>query len=125
MQKALSKAKLGVPVDLRYRLDGDALAGQPAVLHLAAVPRVAGANLEVSIKPVNGLEVSAGSLSVQKASAATAYRAQYSITRQAAGPAEIRVLVTMGVGEGSAFSWFSVPLDGGKTAQKQDSVKQR
>jgi outer membrane biosynthesis protein TonB len=123
MKLAKSNAKIGVPVDLRYSVDGDALSGQPFVLHLAAVPRVAGANLEVSLKPVAGLQASIGTLNVQKASAAAVYRQQYAVTRLASGPSEIRVLVTMGVGSGSAFSWFSIPLDGGITAQKQDSVK--
>ena len=36
-----------VPVDL-YRIDGEALPGQPVTLHLAAIPRVAGVNLHVS-----------------------------------------------------------------------------
>jgi hypothetical protein len=123
MKLASGNAKIGVPVDLRYSFDGDALSGQPVTLHLAAVPRVAGTNLEVSLKAVEGLESSVGTLSVQKATAATPYRRQYAVTRQPSGPTEIRVLVTMGVGQGSAFSWFSIPLDGGISAGKQDSVK--
>jgi hypothetical protein len=125
MTPASSNAKLGVPVDLRYSVDGDALSGQPFVLHLAAIPRVAGANLEVSLKPMTGVQASVGTLNVQKASAAAVYRQQYAVTRLASGPSELRVLVTMGVGTGSAFSWFSIPLDGGNSSQKQDSVKQR
>jgi hypothetical protein len=124
MKLARSNAKIGVPVDLRYSFDGDALSGQPVTLHLAAVPRVAGTNLEVSLKAVEGLQSSIGTLSVQKAAPATPYRRQYAVTRQPSGPTEIRVLVTMGVGQGSAFSWFSIPLDGGIAAGKQDSVKQ-
>lgn len=124
MTLARSNAKIGVPVDLRYSFDGDASSGQPFTLHLAAVPRVAGTNLEVNLKEVEGLQASVGTLSVQKASAATPYRQQYAVTRQASGPSEIRVLVTMGVGQGSAFSWFSIPLDGGIATGKRDSVKQ-
>ncbi len=124
MKLARSNAKIGVPVDLRYSFDGDALSGRPVTLHLAAVPRVAGSDLEVKIKAVAGLESSVGALSVQKATAATPYRQQYAVTRQPSGPTEIRVLVTMGVGQGSAFSWFSIPLDGEIAAGKRDSVKQ-
>jgi hypothetical protein len=48
---------------------------------------------------------------VQKASANGAYRQQYSVTRQSAGPTELRVLVTMDLPEGSGFGFFSIPLD--------------
>jgi hypothetical protein len=126
MQTAKAPAKLSVPVDLRYSFDGDPLANQPVTLHLAAVPRVAGTNLGVSIKPVTGIQVaSAGALNVQKANANGAYRQQFSVTRQASAPAELRVLVTMDLPEGQGFGYFSVPLEGGMKARKTDSVKQR
>jgi hypothetical protein len=105
-----SSSKLGVPVDLHYQLEGDAQAGRPATLHLAAVPRVAGGNLNVSIKESAGIQATAPALAIQKASAGTAYRQQLSVTRAADGPSELRVLVTMELPEGSAFSWFGVPL---------------
>ena len=41
---------MSVAVDLRYQFDGEALPNQPVTLHLAAVPRVAGANLSVSVQ---------------------------------------------------------------------------
>ena len=125
MHAAIPSAKISVPVDLRYQFDGDALAGQPVTLHLAAVPRVAGTRLRVSIKRVPGLEVAAGPLEVQKASAAGIYRQQLSITRSATGPAALRVLVTMDQAEGSGFGYFTVPLTSGNPPQKQQSVKQR
>jgi len=105
-----ASSKLGVPVDLHYQFDGDAQAGRPATLHLAAVPRVAGGNLNVSIKESAGIQATASALAVQKATAGTAYRQQLSVTRSADGPSELRVLVTMELPEGSAFSWFGVPL---------------
>jgi hypothetical protein len=116
MKAAIPSAKAGVPVDLRYTFDGAVAPDLPVVLHLAAVPRVTGSNLKVTVKQVDGLRVSTGGLEVQKASASSVYRQQLSVTRLATGPAEIRVLVTMGVGEGSSFGFFSIPLD---------SVKQR
>ncbi|MEO8017166.1 MAG: hypothetical protein ABI769_05090 [Pseudomonadota bacterium] len=125
MALARPSAKLSVAVDLHYSFDGAVEPNQPVTLHLAAVPRVAGTHLNVSVKEIAGLEVSAGSLSVQKASAASVYRQQYSVTRLAAAPADLRVLVTMDSAEGSAFGFFSIPLDGGISTQKQDSVKQR
>jgi hypothetical protein len=131
MQAAVRSAKMSVPVDLRYQFDTAPVANQPVTLHLAAVPRVAGTQLRVSIKDVDGLQVAAGPLQIQKAAASSAYRQQLSVTRQAAGPESLRVLVTMDLPEGTAFGYFSIPLNGstpltsGKTAQKQHSVKQR
>lgn len=126
MKSARPPAKAGVPVDLRYSFDGDPAANQPVTLHLAAVPRVAGSNLGVSIKTVQGIQVAAaGVLNVQKASANGAYRQHFSVTRQAAAPGELRVLVTMDTPEGTGFGFYSIPLDAGATSRKQDSVKQR
>jgi hypothetical protein len=105
-----ASSKLGVPVDLHYQFDGDMQAGRPTTLHLAAVPRIAGGNLNVSIKESAGIQATAAALAIQKASAGTAYRQQLSVTRAADGPSELRVLVTMELPEGSAFSWFAVPL---------------
>ena len=64
-------------------------------------------------------------LLVQKASAATPYRQQLSVTRSASGPESLRVLVTMDLAEGTAFGYFTIPLASGITAQKLESVKQR
>ena len=125
MHVAIPSAKMSVPVDLRYQLDGDALPGQPVTLHLAAIPRVAGVNLHVSVKSVEGLQIAAGPLEVQKASAASAYRQRVSVTRSDAGPESLRVLVTMDMPEGTAFGYYTVPLASGITAQKPQSVKQR
>jgi hypothetical protein len=125
MTLATAPAKLSVPVDLRFQFEGDASGGLPVTLHLAAVPRVAGSNLKVSIKEVPGLQTSAITLGAQKASAATAYRQQVSVTKLAGGPSELRVLVTMDVGESSAFGWFGVPFGAAPAPRKQDSMEQR
>jgi hypothetical protein len=124
MQTATAPAKLSVPVDLKYHFDGDPLANQPVTLHLAAVPRIAGTNLSVSIKSVDGVQVvSSGALNIRKALANDAYRQQFSITRQGSVP-ELRVLVVMDMPEGLGHGFFSVPFESGKKSQKQDSVKQ-
>src|SRR5262245_4717185 len=126
MQVARPSAKLGVAVDLRYQFDTEPLPGQAAVLHLAAVPRVAGSNLKVSVKQAEGLQFGgAEPLRVQKATRAGVYRQTFSVTRASAGPQNLRVLVTMDMGEGIAFGYYSIPFSGGQTAQKLDSVKQR
>ncbi len=125
MTLATAPSKLSVPVDLRYQFEGDVTTGQPVTLHLAAVPRVAGSNLKVSIKEVSGIQTTASTLSAQKASASTAYRQQLSVTRLAGSPAELRVLVTMELSEGLAFGWFSVPLNAAPAARKQNPVELR
>jgi hypothetical protein len=126
MRMARPSAKLSVAVDLRYQFDAEPLPNQPVILHLAAVPRVGGSNLKVSVKPAAGLQLaSAGAVQVQKASAAGVYRQQMSLTRTTAGPQSLRVLVTMDMPEGRAFGYYSIPLANGTSAQKSDSVKQR
>jgi hypothetical protein len=127
MRVARAGAKISVAVDLRYQFEADPQPGQPVQLHLAAVPRVGGTNLRVSVKPAAGLQLATGksALQVQKASARGVYRQQMSVTRSAAGPESLRVLVTMDMPEGRAFGYYSIPLTAGTTAQKLDSVKQR
>lgn len=110
---AATSEKMGVPVDLRYQIDGDALSGQPVTVHLAAVPRSAGTNLEVSIKEEAGLQFpKAASINAEKAEAGAAYRRQVTLTRTSDGPQELRVLVTMDFPIGKGFTWYSVPLGG-------------
>lgn len=116
-------SKIGVPVDLRYQFDGDVDSGQAVTLHLAAVPRVPGDNLKVSIKDVSGIRLSAGPMNAQKVSASTAYRQQLSVSKLAGGPKELRVLVTMDLPEGAAFGWFSVPFSAALPASKVAPVK--
>lgn len=126
MTLARSTGKAGVPVDLRFSFDSQPIAGQPVTLHLAAVPRVSGSNLEVSIKRVDGMQVSStGALTARKADASGTYRQQYSMTLHGPAPTELRVLVTMDTPEGSAFGFFGIPLEAGNSSHKLNSVKQR
>lgn len=117
MKLAAAGSKLGVPVDLRYQFDGEVQADRPVTLHLAAVPRVAGSNLSVSVQDSPGIDALAAPITAQKAAASQAYRQQLSVTRHANAPSELRVLVTMDVAEGPAFGYFSVPLDGTDAAR--------
>jgi hypothetical protein len=110
MSLAVPSSKLGVPADLRYSFEGDASSGQAVTLHLAAVPRVAGSNLAVGIKPQAGIRTTVSEYRSDKVVATTAYRQQLSLVREANGPTELRVVVTMDLPIGSAFSYFSVPL---------------
>jgi len=125
MSVATPSAKASVAVDVRYSFDSAPLPGQPATLHLAALPRVNGSNLRVSVKEVAGVELASGPLNQQKNNGSDVYRRQYSVTRSMNSPMQLRVLVTMDYDSGSAFGFYSVPLDGGTISQKRDSVKQR
>jgi hypothetical protein len=127
MRAASPSAKMSVAVDLLYSFESAPLTNQPVTLYLAAVPRAPGANLKVSVKEVEGVALSAGPPKLRKsdASGADVLRRQYSVTRAANSPSQLRVLVTMDMAEGSGFGFFSIPFDGGTTAQKTDSVKQR
>ena len=130
MTLARPSAKMSVAVDLRYQFVGAVVEGQPVTLNLAAIPRVAGTNFNVHVGKAPGLEISNGTLSAQKVEAAGVYRQQLSVIRHATAPANLRVQVTMDMPEGTAFGFFTIPLDAGQfqdgnTAQKSDSVKQR
>jgi hypothetical protein len=125
MLAAIPSTKMSVAVDLHYSFDGEVLPNQPVIVHLAAVPRVTGGNMKVSVQRAAGLQLAAGPLTVQKASASGVYRQQFSLTRLAGTPEPLRVLVTMQMGEDTGFGYFTIPLDGGTSAQKHDSVKQR
>ena len=125
MHAAIPSAKMSVPVELRYQIDGDAVANQPVTVRLAALSRVAGARLQVTVKQVPGLQVASGPLLVQKVAAAGVYRQALSITRASSGPQSLRVLVTMDTPDGSGFGFYTVPLFSGNSPQKLQSVKQR
>jgi hypothetical protein len=122
MRVAVPSAKMGVAAELRYQFDAEPLANQAVTLHLAAVGRVPGQRLAMAIKESDGVSTVAGPVSLQKADDNTVYRQQFSLTRKADGPRSVRVVVTMDSPAGSAFGFFTVPLDSG-TVVAQDSAK--
>jgi hypothetical protein len=128
MSLATPSAKMSVPAELRYSFESDVAAGQPALLNLAAIPHAPGAALRISVQEEQGLQIAAGPMRTQKASALAIYRQQVSVTRLAGGPANVRVLVRMQMGEDSSFGYFSIPLDRSPALesrkQKPDLVKQ-
>jgi hypothetical protein len=113
MRLATPSAKMTVAADLRYQFDSAPLAGQPATLHLAAVARVPGQNLRISLKEAPGLQFAAGPAGIQKVNSSSIYRQQFSVTRNASAPDSLRVLVTMESPAGSGFGFFTIPLEGG------------
>jgi hypothetical protein len=122
MLAAVPSGKMTIAVGLRYALSGDPATG-PMTLSLAAIPRVAGTNLNVSVKSEPGIKATTTPMRVEKATVSGIYRKQMSLN---VGPEvrRIRVLVTMDIAEGTGFGFFSIPLDGGINPQKLDSVKQ-
>ncbi len=125
MKVARASAKMSVAVDLRYQIDA-AAPGRPVTLHLAAVPRVEATRFDLKVAPESGIELAPGALTLQKSGSENVYRRQYTVTRSPTAPASVDVLVTMDSSAGSGFGYFTVPLDGGSSAQNQhDPVKQR
>ena len=111
MRVAIPSAKMGVAAELRYQFDTEPLANQAVTLHLAAVGRVPGQKLAMTIKQADGISTAPGAMSVQKAGENTVYRQLFSLTRSADGPRSVRVAVTMDSPAGSAFGFFTVPLE--------------
>jgi hypothetical protein len=124
MLAAVPSTKMSIAADLRYSFDGPVLPNQPVNVHIAAVPRAGGASMTVSVQDDPGLQIAATPLNVQKTSALGVYRQQFSLTKLAAGTRQVRVLVVMESEAGSAFGYFTIPLDGGTNPQKQESLKQ-
>jgi hypothetical protein len=125
MDRARPSAKTSIAVDLRYQVEAGA-PGQPDTLHLAAVPPVEGQTLQLSVKPTPGIELTPGTANVQKSGATNVYRRKYTMTRTMTAPSAVRVLVTMDAEAGSAFGYFTVPLEGGTSAQNgKDPVERR
>jgi hypothetical protein len=122
-----SNSKMGVGVDLRYSFEGAVLPNQPVIVNLAAVPRVGGLNLKVTVQEAKGFRLASVPLNVQKTNASGVYRQQFSLTKVSGTAEPLRVLVIAEAGESSAFGYFTIPLppDDGTIAQKQESVKQR
>ena len=99
--------------------------GQSATLHVAVVPRIAVAPMQVSLSEKAGLTIAAGPARVQKLGNRDVIRRQYAVTRAAESAREIRVLVTMDAAEGTGFGFFTIPLEGSTPSRKLDSVKQQ
>jgi hypothetical protein len=125
---ARPQAKLGVAVDLKYQIDGAVAANLPVTLRVALVPRVAGTNLSLEVKPSDGVRIDAAPLSLQKANAAGIYRHSFAITPSTGKTGPIRVLVGMDTAEGRSYGIFTIPVDEAAAnipSAKQESVKQR
>jgi hypothetical protein len=125
MPLARPSAKISVAADVRYQIEGPIEPGQSATLHLAVVPRIAGAPMQVTLAENAGLSIAAGPASVQKVGNRDVVRRQYAVTRSTAAANQVRVLVTMQAAEGTGFGFFTIPLEDGTPSRKLDSVKQQ
>lgn len=130
MSVARLVGKMGVPVEVRYRLADTAVADQPTTLQLAFTPHVAGENLRVEFLSSGSVSIESGSepFARQKTDAAGVYRHSLVVTKrrstQAGVQGEMRVLVSMDVEGGRYFGIFAVPLGEGAPAAKS-AVKQQ
>jgi len=128
MLAAIPSSKATVAADLRYSFAAEVLPNQPVMVHIAAIPRISGAKMKVSVQQSSGLKLAAGPLDVQKTDALGVYRQQFSLTKLSGTTEPLRVLVTMQMGEDTGFGYFTIPLstaatDGGTIAQKRESAK--
>lgn len=112
MSLATAVGKIGVPVDVRYKVSGVVAKDQPATVQLAFVPRVAGSNLRVEFPETAGVAVDAGSGAVwaEKATTSDVFRRNVSVTPTAGDSGEMRAIVSMDFDGGRYFSVFSIPV---------------
>jgi hypothetical protein len=114
----VQSSKIGVPVEVRYVLAGVAARNQPARLDVAFVPRVEGANLEITFLDSESISIDAGAapLIVARTGTSSVHRRRLTVTPKAADVGEIRVQVTMDVGGGRYSSIFVLPVSGAAAA---------
>ncbi|MGH8285405.1 MAG: hypothetical protein ACRETT_06525 [Steroidobacteraceae bacterium] len=112
MSLATAVGKIGVPVDVRYKVSGVVTKDQPATVQLAFVPRVAGSNLRIEFPETAGVAVDAGSgaVWVEKATTLDVFRRNVSVTPTAGDSGEMRAIVSMDFDGGRYFSVFSIPV---------------
>ncbi|MGQ0835256.1 MAG: hypothetical protein ACT4O5_10105 [Gammaproteobacteria bacterium] len=104
--------KIGVPVDVRYKVSGVVAKDQPATVQLAFVPRVAGTNLRIEFPETAGVAVDAGwgAVWAEKATTSDVFRRNVSVTPTAGDSGEMRAIVSMDFDGGRYFSVFSIPV---------------
>lgn len=112
MSLATAVGKIGVPVDVRYKVSGVVAKDQPATVQLAFVPRVAGSNLRIEFPETAGVAVDAGSGAVwaEKATTSDVFRRNVTVTPTAGDSGEMRAIVSMDFDGGRYFSVFSIPV---------------
>lgn len=104
--------KIGAPLEVRYALPAQLAKDQPAMLELAFVPQAEGTNLRIEF-PANeavSLGKGSGGMKVGKASAASVHRMELGITPRQQSAGEVRVLVSIDVGDARYAGLYSVPL---------------
>ena len=104
--------KIGVPADVRYAFSGEVIAGVPAQLQVAIIPRTDGDNLNVEFPVTAGvaLRKSVTTQAFGKASVAAAYRLSVEISTDTRAPAKLPVIVSMDTADGRFFTVFGIPL---------------
>jgi hypothetical protein len=113
MQRAVPSSKVGVPVEVRYRVVGTPGQNQPATLHLAFVPQVPGKGLKVEFPPSRGVSIETGGspMTIQKATPEDVYRKNLLVTPLGSDAGQVRAMVWMEVEGGRTyFSIFQIPV---------------
>lgn len=124
---AVPEGKISAPVGVSYRLHGTWQLGQPVVLALSFTPRVDGRNLQFEMPDAPGdpLRKSAVTLASSKASRATRYESNVTLIPDDADARDLRVLVSIDVGDGRFASFFRVPLASAQAARGAAQRKRR
>ena len=109
---SVQMGKVGVPVDVRYKLAGVAAKDQPTPLDLAFVPRIEGTNLEVTFigSETTSIDAGAAPFVVAKPATSSIQRRRLTVTPRAADDGMVRVQVSMDVAGGRYVSIFTIPV---------------
>ncbi|HRX90961.1 MAG TPA: hypothetical protein P5528_16090 [Steroidobacteraceae bacterium] len=120
LRPALVDGKIGAPVDVLYRIEGEVLPNQPVAVQLVLTPRVAGSNLKVEIADRADLALTKETLTLSrsKTTAGTQFRRSLSITPAADKLADLRIFVSIEIEDARYSSYFRVPLTADSTARK-------
>ena len=109
---SVDMGKVGVPVDVRFKLAGVAAKDQPTPLDLAFVPRIEGTNLEVTFigSATTSIDAGAAPFVVAKPAVSSIQRRRLTVTPRAADEGAVRVQVSMDVAGGRYMSIFTIPV---------------
>lgn len=125
--EAVPEGKISAPVNVSYRLNGTWQPGQPVVLALSFTPRVEGRNLQFEMPDAPGdpLRKSAVTLASSKAGRATRYESSVTLVPDGPDARDLRVLVSIDIGDGRFASFFRVPLASAQAATSPVRRKRR
>lgn len=127
-QIAIREGKISAPVRVAYRLLGDLAPGQPVSLELSFTPTVEGSALRFELPDAAGYvsHKQTRQLVQGKAQRGAAHFATVVLTPTTPDAGDIRVLVSIDVGDARYASFFRIPLQrSDKALRKNDKKRPR